>query len=326
MAKLVTIFGGSGFIGRYVAQQLAENGWRVRVAVRRPNEAGHVRASGSVGQVEPIFANIRDDDSVRSALAGSDAVVNCVGTFDAGGRNNFSAVHIEGAGRIARISAELGVDRMVHISALGADPHGDSEYQRSKAAGEVAVLQFQPKAMILRPSVVFGTEDGFFNRFAGMARMGPVLPITGGETKFQPVYVVDVATAAVKGVEAPIAGIFELGGPDVDTLNGWMGRMLNVINRSRIILNLPFGASALMAFGFDMLQAVTLGLFTNNILTRDQVRSLRSDNLVADGAHTFTDLGISATTVESVLPEYLWRFRPSGQYDAIKASAKNLKA
>lgn len=326
MSKLVTIYGGSGFVGRYIARRMAKQGWRVRVAVRHPNEAMFVKPYGTVGMVEPLFCNIRNDDSVRAVMVGADAVVNCVGTFDIGGKNNFDAVQHEGAERIARIAAEEGVQRLVQISALGADEESDSVYAQTKAKGEAAIQQHFPGAMILRPSVIFGPEDDFFNRFAGMSRMGPILPLIGGETRFQPVYVDDVAKAAEKGLLGQAAaGIYELGGPDVSTLRELMQQMLGVIRRRKLVLNLPFWIGGIMAFGFDMLQAVTLGLFHNGILTRDQLRSLRHDNVVSKGAKGLPELGIQPVSLEAVLPDYLWRYRPSGQYSAIKDSAKNLR-
>ncbi|MCU0802309.1 MAG: complex I NDUFA9 subunit family protein [Rhodobacteraceae bacterium] len=325
MSKLVTIFGGSGFVGRYIARRLAKDGWRVRVAVRRPNEAIFLRPYGKPGQVEPVLCNIRDDASVRAALAGADAVVNCVGTFDIGGRNSFQAIQADGAGRIARLAAAAGITRMVHLSAIGADADAASAYARSKAAGEAGVLAALPGAMILRPSVIFGPEDGFFNRFAAMSRLGPVLPVVGAETRFQPVHVDDVAQAAVLGVQGHATGIYELGGPDVESFRTLMQRMLRVIQRRRLIINLPFWAASIMGAAFDFLQFATGGLIRNGMITRDQVRSLRSDNVVAPGARGFAALGITATAMEGVLPEYLWRYRPSGQYAAIKDSAKNLK-
>jgi uncharacterized protein YbjT (DUF2867 family) len=326
MSKLVTIFGGSGFVGRYIARRMAKEGWRVRVAVRRPNEALFVRPYGTPGQVEPLACNIRDDASVRAMIHGADAVVNCVGILNRSGKNTFDAVQAEGAGRIARIAAEAGVAQLVHVSAIGADAQSDSDYARSKAEGEAAVLAAFPSAVILRPSIIFGTEDGFFNRFAGMTRMGPILPVVGAGTRFQPVHVDDVARAAVKGVLGQAApGIYELGGPDVDTFRGLMGRMLKVVQRRRAVINVPFFMARIMGFGFDMVQAVTLGLIENKMITRDQVRNLARDNVVAPGARGFADLGISPTSMEAVLPEYLWRFRASGQYAAIKDSAKNLK-
>jgi uncharacterized protein YbjT (DUF2867 family) len=325
MNKLVTIYGGSGFVGRYIARRMAKEGWRVRIATRRPNEALFVKPYGSVGQVEPVFCNIRDDASVRAVMHGADAVVNCVGTFDKGGRNSFEAIQNQGAGRIARLAAELGVGTLVHISAIGADAGSDSLYAQSKAAGEAAVLAAFPSATILRPSVIFGAEDKFFNRFAGMARFGPILPVVGAATKFQPVYVDDVAQAAVAGVLGRASGVYELGGPNLASFRDLMTQMLGVIQRRRLVLNIPFLAARMMAFGFDMLQAVTLGLVKNGMITGDQVRSLRHDNVVSAGAKGLVDMEITPTAMAAVLPEYLWRYRPSGQYAAIKDSAKNLR-
>jgi uncharacterized protein YbjT (DUF2867 family) len=326
MSKLVTIVGGSGFVGRYIARRLAKEGWRVRVAVRRPNEALFVRPYGVPGQVEPVACNIRDDASVHAVIRGADAVVNCVGTFRKGGKNNFDAIQVEGAGRVARIAAAEGVARLVQISSIGADAGSDCDYARTKGAGEAAVLAAFPTAVILRPSVIFGTEDGFFNRFAAMTRMGPVLPVVGASTRFQPVHVDDVAQAAVKAVKGEAApDTYELGGPEVDTFRGLMGRMLKVVQRRRAVVNVPFFVARIMAFGFDMVEAVTLGLIENKMITRDQVKSLARDNVVSPGARGLADLGITPTAMEAVLPEYLWRYRPSGQYAAIKDSAKNLR-
>ncbi len=325
MSKFVTIFGGSGFVGRYIARRLAKEGWRVRVACRRPNEALFVRSYGAVGQVEPVFCNIRDDASVAAALAGASAAVNCVGTFDRGGTNNFDSVQSEGAGRIARLAASGGLSALVHISAIGADVDSVSDYSRTKGEGEAAVLAAFPNAMILRPSVIFGNEDGFFNRFAAMSRLGPILPLVGGATRFQPVSVEDVAAAAVKGVTGDASGIYELGGPDVDTLSGLIKSMLGVIQRRRLVINLPFWVGSIIAGLLGAGSALTLGLVRNSILTQDQVRSLKTDSVVHPGARTLADLGVTPTGFAAVIPEYLWRYRPSGQYAAIKASAKNLK-
>lgn len=325
MAKLVTIFGGSGFVGRHVARRMARRGWRVRVAVRRPNQAGFVRPYGTPGQVEPVFCNIRDDASVRAALHGADAVVNCVGTFEKGGRNNFDAVQDQGAGRVARLAAEAGVPRMVHVSALGADADGASAYARSKAAGEAAVLSHMPEAAILRPSVIFGPDDRFFNRFAGMTLFGPVLPLFGGNTRFQPVYVDDVAAAVEAAVTGDAAGIYELGGPETGTLRDLVCELLEVIDRRRIVLNLPFWVGAILGRGLDIGVALTGRTISNRILTADQLRQLRSDSVVAEGARGFADLGIRPIDMSAVMPDYLWRFRPSGQYAAIKNSAARLR-
>jgi NADH dehydrogenase len=326
MDRLVTIYGGSGFIGRYIARRMAKEGWRVRVAVRRPNEALFVRPYGTVGQVEPVFCNIRDDASVAAVMTGAHAVVNCVGILAESGKNRFGAVQAEGAGRVARIAAQQGVERLVQISAIGADPASSSEYSRTKAAGEAAVLAAFPAAVILRPSIVFGQEDQFFNRFAAMSRLGPILPVVGAETKFQPVYVDNVAEAAAKAVTGQAApGIYELGGPDVHTFRELMHKMLQVIQRRRAVVNIPFFLARIIAFGLDAVQTLSLGLISNGMLTRDQVRNLARDNVVAEGAHGLETLGIPPTPMDAVVPEYLWRYRPSGQFAAIKASARNLR-
>lgn len=326
MSQLVTIFGGSGFVGRYVAQRMAQAGWRVRVAVRRPNEALFVRPYGVPGQVEPVACNIRDDASVRAALQGADAVVNCVGILVEEGQNRFDAVQAAGAGRIARAAAEAGIARIVHLSAIGADPDADSAYARSKAAGEAAVQQACPEAIILRPSIIFGPEDQFFNRFAAMTRMSPFLPIAGAETRFQPVHVVDVAEACVRGATGAAApGIYELGGPEVASFRALMQQMLAVIQRRRIIVAMPTVLARVLATTFDTLSALSLGLFTNRILTRDQLINLGRDNVVSGNALCFAYLGITPTALSAVLPEYLWRYRPTGQFAAIRNSARNLR-
>ncbi len=326
MSKLVTIYGGSGFLGRYVARRMAKQGWRVRVATRRPNDAMFVRTYGNVGQVEPVFCNIRDDASVAAAMAGAEAVVNCAGILTEKGRNSFDAVQAEGPGRIARIAAETGVARMVHISAIGADAEAESDYARTKAEGEAAVLAHMPGAMILRPSIMFWPEDEFFNRFANMTKFGPVLPMVGGSTRFQPVYVDDVAAAAEMGaLGAAPGGVYELGGPDVRSFRELMQEMLSVIQRRRALIDLPIFVAKLMAAGLTAAQFLTAGLFRNEVLTADQIVNLQKDNVVSGDHKGFDDLGIVPTATEVVLPGYLWRFRPSGQYAAIKDSAKNLK-
>ncbi|MCB2136895.1 MAG: sugar nucleotide-binding protein, partial [Rhodobacteraceae bacterium] len=242
-----------------------------------------------------------------------------------GGRNNFGAVQAEGAARVARLAREAGVTSLVHISAIGADAESDSGYARTKAEGEAAVLAAFPAATILRPSVMFGPEDGFYNRFAAMTQLGPILPLVGAETRFQPVYVEDVARAAVLGATGAARGTYELGGPEVKTLRGHVTEMLGVINRRRWLVAMPFWKARILAFCCDMAQVLSGGLIRNTLLTRDQVRMLGHDNVVAPGARGLADLGIAATPALAVMPDYLWRFRPSGQYDAIKASAKNLR-
>ncbi len=306
---------------------MARLGWRVRVAVRRPNEAVQVTTYGSVGQVEPVLCNIRDDASVRSAMAGADAVVNCVGILTEHGRNSFDAVHNLGASRVARIATEERVGRLVHISAIGADIDAESAYCRSKALGEVGVLEHFPGAIVLRPSVIFGPEDQFFNRFARMTALGPVLPILGGDTKFQPVYVDDVAqavTACVLGQAE--TGCYELGGPDVMTLRAGVALVLDGIQKRRLVVGMPFVVGRILGGMLDVAQGVTVGLFHNTILTKDQARNLGHDNVVAEAANGFRELGITPAAATSILPEYLWVYRTSGQFAVVKASAKNMKS
>ena len=307
-SPIVTIIGGSGFVGRYIAQRMARRGWRVRVACRRPNEAMYVKPYGTVGQVEPVQCNIRDEASTRAVIRGADAVVNCVGLLFNSGRNTFDACQVEGAGRVARIAAEEGAAHLVHLSAIGADAGGNSDYARSKAAGEAAVSAAFPGAVILRPSVLFGVDDGFFNRFAGMARLIPlVLPIVGGGTKFQPVWVEDVAEAAAKaayGESAP--GVYELGGPTIYTLREAIELMLSVTRRRRLIVNIPFFFARIKAWFLQMLP--------KPLLTVDQVRLLERDNVVAPGARSLADLSIEPTAAEGVIEGYLYAYRPQGQY------------
>lgn len=325
-AKLVTIYGGSGFLGRQIARVMAAQGWRIRVAVRRPNEAGVVRTYGAPGQIEPVPCNVRDDMSVTACMADADAVINCVGILVHEGRNTFDAIHEEAAGRIARIAAATGVRQFVHVSALGADTSSDSRYAASKGRGEALVLEHRPDAMILRPSVLFGADDGFYNRIAAMAKFGPVLAIPGAKSEVQPVYVVDVAHAAAMGAEGKARpGIYELGGPDVMTLRQVAEQVLAAIDRRRLVIGLPHFLSGIAGSVLDAGQVVTGGLLTNRILTRDQARTLRLPNRVQETARTFADLGIEPISAAAVIDGYLWRFRPSGQYETITASARNLR-
>ncbi|MEH6835940.1 MULTISPECIES: complex I NDUFA9 subunit family protein [Falsihalocynthiibacter] len=326
MSKLVTIYGGSGFVGRYIARRMAKAGWRVRVAVRRPNEALFVKSFGAVGQVEPVLCNVRDDASVAAVMLGADAVVNCVGILAETSRNKFDTIHAQSAGRVARIATEQGVASLVHLSSIGADLEAASQYSQTKGQGEVEVLEHFPTATILRPSVIFGAEDGFLNKFAFMSRLGPILPLVGATTKFQPVFVDDVATAAEVAILQGKSGVYELGGPDIMSLRLIVEKVLAVVHRRRLIVNKPFFAGSIIAGLLDFTQAVSLGLVRNGILTRDQVKSLRSDNIVEEGAKGFSDLNITPTNMDAIMPSYLWRFRPDGQFDDIRDSAKNLKA
>lgn len=314
MSNLVTVYGGSGFIGRYIVQKLARSGYRVRVATRRPNEAIFLKTYGMVGQVEPILCNIRNESSIRNAMLGADAVVNCVGILESVGKNKFVEVQHKGADFVSRIASQLGVKKLVHISAIGADIDSKSKYASSKGLGESSVMKNFPDAVILRPSIVFGFEDKFFNRFASMARLSPILPIVGGNTKFQPVYVDDVARAAFLGINNDVqAGIYELGGPEVASFNELMRRMLKIILRRRLIVNLPFWIASLLGTGFDLGKAISLGIIRGPI-TLDQVLNLKNDNVVSREEKTFKDLGIEPKALEIILSEYLWKYRPAGEF------------
>jgi len=323
--KLVTIFGGSGFVGRYVTQRMAKEGWRVRVAVRRPNEALFVKTYGDVGQVEPILANIRDKHSTRAAISGSDAVVNCVGILNETSKQKFTDLQAYGAGQVAKIAADCGVRNFVHFSAIGADIDSQSKYLKSKAEGEEMVRASFKNAIIIRPSIVFGAEDQFFNRFATMAKLSPVIPLVGADTKFQPVYVDDIASVAVKGVLGQAKrGIYELGGPEVASFKELMIKLMKVIRRRRIIMNIPFFVASMQGGFFDALQKFSLGLFTNNIITRDQVISLKKDNVVSKNKMGFKSLNMTPTAMETILEEYLYRHRPYGQYTELTEAARDL--
>ncbi len=326
MTKLVTILGGSGFVGRYVARRMAQAGWRVRVATRRPNEHLNLRTFGAVGQVEPVLCNIRNRDSLKSVIAGADAVVNCCGILTESGKNSFAAVQSEAPGTIAELAAEAGVAHLVHISAIGADAGSDSAYARTKAAGEAAVLAAFPGAVILRPSIIFGPEDQFFNRFAAMTRLTPVLPIAGGDSLFQPVYVDDVARAAAEGAMGLVpAGTYELGGPDTASFRDLMTMMLAEIRRKRLILTMPGWMARGVARALGAAQFLTAGLFTNTVLTQDQLKNLARDNVVSPGARGLADLGITPTPMALILPTYLWRHRPTGQFTAMREAADQLR-
>ena len=325
MSKLVTIYGGSGFVGRHIAWALARKGWRVRVAVRRPNEALHVRMYGDVGQLEAVACNIRDDASVRAAMVGADAVVNCVGILVREGRNRFDAVHVEGAGRVARLAAEAGVTQLVHLSALGADAGSDSTYLASKAAGEGAVTGAFPGAVILRPSVIFGQEDRFFNKFAGLASLPLLAPLVGAKTPVQPAYVGDVAEAVARAAEGAVpGGIYELGGPDRMTFRDAMALVIATIDRRRAILSVPRWLARIMAAVLDAVQVVSGGLLTNRILTRDQVRMLATPNVVSGDFPGFDAFGIQPVAPKEVIGDYLWRYRKQGQYAEFNKSARQL--
>ena len=313
--RQVTIFGGSGFIGRYVVERLADKGWTIRVAVRRPRQANFLKPLGDVGQIVPVRAPLQDEAAVRAACEGSEAVINLVGILFEAGAQSFGEVQALGAERVAKAAAAAGAKRMVQISAIGADESAGAEYARSKAYGEKAVREAFPSATILRPSIVFGPEDDFFNRFAAMARIAPALPlIGGGQTKFQPVYVADVADAVVAALETPAAQgrTYELGGPRVYSFKELMELLLETIGRRRFLVPLPFGAARLQASVLERLPGPPL-------LTRDQVTLLEADNVVADGALGLRDLGIEPTACEAIIPSYLQHFKRGGGFSMAKA-------
>ena len=319
-APLVVLIGGSGFVGRYVAQELARAGCRLRVVSRRPNQAMSLLPYGDVGQIALVQANIRDNASIARAVKSADIVVNLVGVLNEIGAQSFDAVQAEGAGRVARAAAEAGVKRFVQISAIGSDPDSASDYARTKAEGEAAVRAAIEGAVILRPSIVFGPEDQFFNRFAAMARVSPAIPVVGAETRFQPIYVVDLAKAVRNAALGPAEMVegktFELGGPRAYRFDELIALMLKTIMRRRFIARLPFFVARIQASMLDLIPYVTFGMAPNSLLTVDQVRLLQKDNVVADDALTIADLGVDhLSTVEAVIPSYLWRFRPHGQFD-----------
>jgi NADH dehydrogenase len=325
--QLVTVFGGSGFVGRHVVRALVKRGYRVRVAVRRPDLAGFLQPLGTVGQIHAMQANLRYPDSVAAAVKGADAVVNLVGILQEGGRQSFAGVQANGARAVAQASAALGVTRVVHVSAIGADAASASAYARSKADGEAAMLAAVPGAVILRPSIVFGPEDGFFNRFASLARMLPVLPLVGGgETRFQPVFVGDVAEAVARAVDGTVPGgrVHELGGPQVKSFRELVAYICEVTGRSPRLVPLPFPLARLQAGVFETVDKLTLGLLPSELkLTRDQVTLLESDNVVSAAAisegRDFAGIGIAPSSIEAVVPSYLWRFRKTGQFDTARA-------
>ena len=317
MQAQVTVFGGGGFVGRHAVRALAKAGYRIRVAVRRPHLAPEVKVMGDVGQIEVVQANLRNAPSVAAAVAGSDVVINLVGILYAAGRQTFSSVQAEGAATVAKAAAAAGVKRLVQVSAIGADAGSPSAYARSKAEGEAAVRAAFPGAVILRPSVVFGPEDEFFNRFAAMASVSPVLPlIGGGETKFQPVFVGDVAKAivAASGRDDLAGQTFELGGPEVLSYRQVLEYVVKETGRARPLVPVPWPLAALIGAVGDVQSAL---IALPPVLTSDQVKLLRADN-VATGPG-LTTLGIEATAIENVVPTYLWRFRNGGQfYEALE--------
>jgi uncharacterized protein YbjT (DUF2867 family) len=313
--RLVTIFGGSGFLGRYVVSALAKQEWRVRVAARRPDLAFHLQPSGDVGQITAVQANLRFPHSIAAALRNANAVVNLVGILRQRGAQSFEAVHRLGAQNVAIAARDAGIESLVHVSALGADPASPSLYARTKAEGETAVRATLPQAIVLRPSVIFGPEDQFFNRFASMARLLPALPlIGGGGTKLQPVYPGDVAKVVALALDGKVApgALYELGGPEVRSLREIMAFILAVTERKRLLVQIPFGLATLIGGVTEITIKLSFGLLPETfVLTRDQVALLRQDNVVSAQAtaegRTFAGLSIAPESFEVLVPAYLRR-------------------
>jgi uncharacterized protein YbjT (DUF2867 family) len=316
---LVTVFGASGFVGRHAVRALAAQGYRIRAVSRRPNLANFLLPAGQVGQIQIVKGNLNKEADVARAVEGASAVVIASGVMIGHGGQHPEAINGDGPGRIARAAFKAGVGRLVLISAIGADPAAISEYARSKGLGERAVREAFPRAAILRPSLVFGPEDKFFNRFAGLARFLPALPlIGGGKTRFQPVYVGDVAAAVVRAVGDPVAAgrIFELGGPKMWSFRELMVFILAETGRKRWLVPVPFFLAKIQAFFLQIPGFIGLPA----LLTVDQVRLLAADNVVQPGAFTLDDLGVSPKTVEAVVPGYLWRFHPKGQFRSLHSA------
>jgi len=310
--ELVTVFGGSGFIGRTLVQRLAKAGYRVRVAVRRPNSALDVKTLGDLGQVHLAQANVRNKPSIEAAINGADHVVNLVGVLFESGKQSFGKIHDEGAGLVAEVAAAANVKSLVHMSAIGADDGSNSKYAKSKAAGEKAVLKNFPNASIIRPSVVFGADDNFFNKFAAMAKSFRMLPVICGDTKFQTVYVGDVADAIVSIIsdEDHAGKIYELGGPKAYSFRELLEMVNKVTEQNVPLITIPIQMAYFQAFFFGMLP--------NPMVTIDQMRLLEKDNVVSDDALKLSDLGVEATPPEAIIPNYLFLHRPMGQFRTVQ--------
>jgi NADH dehydrogenase len=318
--QLVTIFGGAGFVGTQLVQLLAQKGYRIRIAVRRPDLAGHTRTLGTVGQITPIQANLRNAASVQRAVKGADIVVNLVAVGFERGAQTFTAVNTKGAANVAAAARDAGVKALVHMSALGVDIATTSLYARSKLAGEAEVLKAFPQAVIIRPSILFGRDDGFFNLMGSLARILPVMPLIGGDSRFQPAYVGDVAEAIAMAAEGQVktGRIYELGGPEIETHKALLARILREAGRDRPLLPLSAGIAKLLALPFAILPFKPL-------LTADQIELLGTDNVVSDAAirdkRTFAAFGITPTAMDAILPSYMWRFRKNGQFDRAEVSS-----
>ena len=316
---LVTVFGGSGFLGRHVVRALAKAGWRIRVAVRRPNSAYFLTTMGHVGQIQLMRCNVRDAGQVAAALTGADAAINLVGLLYQKGGQSFTGVHIEAAECVAKGAADAHIKTLVHVSAIGADAESKCRYNATKGEGEAAVRRAFPDATILRPSLLFGPEDSFFNKFAWLARLAPALPlIGGGRTKFQPVFVGDVAAAVQRAAEdaATRGKTYELGGPTVYTFKELMQEMLREIGRRRLLVPIPFLLASVKAFFLQMSKFIGVP----PLLTPDQVEMLKTNNVVGNNTEGLSALGVAPVALEAVIPSYLWRFRPKGQFQEAPTS------
>jgi NADH dehydrogenase len=325
--QLVTVFGGSGFVGRHLVRALAKRGYRIRVAVRRPDLAQFLQPIGNVGQIHAVQSNLRYPQSLSRAVEGADAVVNLVGILAEEGRQTFDSVQADGARAVAEAAAAAGIARFVQMSAIGAEAASESAYARTKAAGEAAALAAIPTAVITRPSIVFGPEDSFFNRFATLARISPVMPLVGGgETRFQPVFVGDVAEAIALAIDgkARAGSVYELGGPEIRTFRELIEYVLTVTGRKRLMAPLPFGVARIQARVLEAVKYASFGLLPEEfLLTRDQVNLLAHDNVVGDAAisegRTLEGLGIHPESIGAIVPAYLARFRRMGQFDRTPA-------
>jgi NADH dehydrogenase len=319
MQNLVTVFGGSGFVGTQAVRFLAKAGWRVRVAVRNPSLAYQMRLLGDVGQIDVVQANVRSPESLERALEGATASLNLVGVLRESGRQGFQAVQAMGARNVAEAARAQGVDRVIQMSALGADPASDSKYARTKAEGEAAVREIHPDAVIVRPSVIFGPGDGLFERFAAMAQVSPVLPLVGGgRTRFQPAFVGDVGRALARIVtDLDAAGnTYELGGPGIYEFRELMEMLMAETGQRRLLLPIPFPAAAMLGSLFDL-----AAFLVPPPITADQVSLLKTDNVVSGRFPGFAELGVAPSTLEAVLPTYLYSYRKGGQYADQEARA-----
>lgn len=312
--KIVTVFGGSGFLGRHVVRALCRQGWRVRVATRRPHLAGDVKLAGDVGQVQLVQANVRNRPSIKRALENADAVVNLVGILNERGSQTFQGTQALGAANIAQAAAEAGISNYVLMSAIGADRKSTSNYAATKAEAEARTREAIPGAVIIRSSIMFGPEDGFFTRFARMARLTPVLPLIGGSTKFQPIYVGDAAAAVAAALKPGNAGkTFEIGGPRTYTMKELLQYITRTIDRPRMLMPVPIQVAS--PIGYIVGALSKLNPFFGAPITGDELQMLKTDNIVSPGANTIADLGVtSLETVEAITPTYLWRHRPYGQF------------